>query len=60
MSPKQTARQVIDELPDDATWDEVVYKMVTRREIELGLVQKDIQRRSAKKDPAGKSPVLMS
>lgn len=59
MSPKQTARQVIDNLPDDATWDEVVYRMVTRREIELGLVQKDIQRRSAKEEPSGKSSAMM-
>lgn len=60
MSPKQTAHQVIDKLPDDATWDEVVYRMITRREIELGLVERDIQRRSTKKDPPIKTSALMS
>lgn len=42
LNPKQTAQKLIDKLPDNATWDDVVYKMITRREIELGLVGKDI------------------
>ena len=42
LNPKQTAQKLIEKLPDNATWDDVVYKMITRREIELGLVGKDI------------------
>ena len=38
---KQAARQLIDKLADDATWDDVIYEMVARREIELGLVDSD-------------------
>ena len=34
---KQQAHKLVDQLPDDATWDDVVYEMVTRREIEKGL-----------------------
>ena len=34
---KQTAHHIIDQLPTDATWDDVVYRLVERREIELGL-----------------------
>ena len=38
---KQEARDLIDNLPDNATWDDVVYEMVVRREIELGLQDSD-------------------
>ena len=34
---KQAAHQTIDQLPTDATWDDVLYSLVERREIELGL-----------------------
>ena len=34
---KEEAHRVIDRLPDDATWDDLVYEMAVRREIELGL-----------------------
>ena len=43
-NPKQAAHQLIDKLPDNATWDDVVYKMITRREIELGLADSDANR----------------
>ncbi len=43
-NPKQAAHQLIDKLPDNATWDDVVYEMVTRREIELGLADSDANR----------------
>lgn len=49
-NPKQTAHQLIDKLPDDATWDDVVYKLITRREIELGLVDRDIKSLSRDND----------
>lgn len=34
---KQVAHQLIDDLPDEATLRDVVYEIVVRREIELGL-----------------------
>ena len=41
---KQVAHQLVDQLPDNATWDDVVYEMVLRREIELGLADSDAGR----------------
>jgi len=38
---KQTAHELIDELPDDAGWDDIVYRMAVRRSIEIGLAQSD-------------------
>ena len=36
-SVKQQARKLLDELPEDVTWDEIVYELAVRRSIELGL-----------------------
>lgn len=43
-SLKQTAHRLIDQLPDDASWDDVVYEMVARREIEAGLADSEANR----------------
>lgn len=34
---KEEARKLIDELPDDATWEELEHKIYVRRKIERGL-----------------------
>lgn len=34
---KQEAKRLIDELPDDATWDDAMYKLYVRQSIEQGL-----------------------
>ena len=34
---KETARQVIDRLPDQATWDDVLYELYVKQKIEAGL-----------------------
>lgn len=34
---KQQARQLLEQLPDDATWDDVVYAFAVRRSVERGL-----------------------
>ena len=49
-NPKQAAHQLIDKLPDNATRDDVVYEMVTRREIELGLADSDANRTTPVED----------
>lgn len=36
-SIKEKARQILESLPDDATWDDVLDKLATRRAIEQGL-----------------------
>ena len=41
---KQTAHQLIDQLPTDATWDDLLYRLVERREIELGLADSEAGR----------------
>ena len=40
-SVKKAAHELIDELPDDATWDDVLYRMAVRRSIEIGLGQSE-------------------
>ncbi len=34
---KQQAHELLARLPDDASWDDVVYQMAARRSIERGL-----------------------
>lgn len=34
---KNTAHQLIDQLPEGSTWNDAIYELVVRREIELGL-----------------------
>jgi predicted transcriptional regulator len=34
---KEQARSLLENLPDDATWDDIVYELAARRSIELGL-----------------------
>jgi len=38
---KQTAHELIDELPDNAGWDDIVYRIAVRRSIEIGLAQSE-------------------
>jgi hypothetical protein len=47
---KQQARELIDKLPDNATWRDVVYEIVVRREIELGLADSDAKRTTPAED----------
>jgi hypothetical protein len=34
---KSAARQLVNSLPDDATWDDVMYRIYVRQTIEAGL-----------------------
>jgi predicted transcriptional regulator len=43
-SVKQQAHELIDKLPDSATWRDVIYEMVVRHEIELGLADSEAGR----------------
>ena len=47
---KQSAHQLIDNLPENATWDDVVYEIVMRREIEKGLADSDANRTTPAED----------
>ena len=41
---KQVAHELIDQLPENSTWDDVLYEFVMRKEIELGLADSDAGR----------------
>lgn len=36
-TPKETARRIINILPDQATWDDILYALYVRQKIERGL-----------------------
>lgn len=41
---KAEARRLIDTLPNDATWDDVMYRVYVRQCIEAGVADADAQR----------------
>lgn len=47
---KDKARELVDSLADDVTWDDIIYDMVVRKEIELGLADSDADRVSPVED----------
>lgn len=51
-NPKAIARELIDKLPDDATWDDVIYGIAARREIEMGLTDSETNRTTPVDDVA--------
>lgn len=36
-TPKETARQLIDHLPEQASWDDIMYELYVKQKIEAGL-----------------------
>lgn len=43
-SVKAEARRLVDALPDDATWNDVMYRLYVRQSIERGLKDRDAGR----------------
>jgi len=41
---KEQARQLVEELPEGATWDDLMYKIYVRQAIETGLSDSDAGR----------------
>ena len=41
---KRSAREAIDSLPDDSTWDDVIYRLYVRQKIDAGLADADAGR----------------
>ena len=38
MSPiKEEAKKLIDKLPDQATWDDIIYEFYVKKKIEIGI-----------------------
>ncbi len=38
---KEAARQLIDQLPDEVSWDDIMYELYVRQKIEQGLADID-------------------
>jgi predicted transcriptional regulator len=43
-SAKQQARELLDQLPDNVTWDEIAYRVEVHASIERGLADSDAGR----------------
>ena len=43
-SVKEAARQIIDNLPDQATWDDLMYELYVKQKIEEGLADIEADR----------------
>ena len=41
---KNEAKRLVEELPDDATWDDLMYRIYVRQSIEAGLRDSDAGR----------------
>ena len=50
LTPKQQAHELLKQMPDNVTWDEVVYELAVRRSIERGLADADAGRLSDSND----------
>lgn len=37
MTVKEAAREIIDQLPDEASWDDLLYELYVKQKIEAGL-----------------------
>ena len=44
VSAKQQAHELIDQLPDNATWDEIAYRVEVHASIERGLAEAQTDR----------------
>lgn len=44
VNAKQQAHELIDQLPDNATWDEIAYRMEVHASIERGLADSEAGR----------------
>jgi len=47
---KQAAHQLIDQLPEGSTWNDAIYEMVVRREVEQGLEDSEAGRTTTVED----------
>ncbi len=47
---KQEAQRLIEQLPDDATWDDLMYEIYVRQAIEAGLADSETGRTLAVKE----------
>lgn len=59
-SAKEAARQIIEHLPEQATWDDIMYELYVKQKIEEGLKAADergtVPHEEAKRRLLGDSP----
>ncbi len=59
-SAKDAARQIIDHLPEQATWDDIMYELYVKQKIEEGLKAADegrtVSHEEAKRRLLGDAP----
>jgi predicted transcriptional regulator len=41
---KDEVRKLLDEIPEEATWDDIMYEFYVRKKVELGLADLDAGR----------------
>jgi hypothetical protein len=41
---KQEAHRLVEQLPDNATWDDLAYEIYVRQAIEAGVIESDTSR----------------
>ena len=44
LSPLKEAREILDRLPDDSTWDDILYEIHVQQAIEAGLADSEAGR----------------
>lgn len=49
-SAKQQAHELLDQLPDNVTWDEIAYRVEVHASIERGLADSDAGRVTSQED----------
>lgn len=49
-TPKEAARQLIDHLPEQASWDDIMYELYVKQKIEEGLKDAEEGRVTAHED----------
>ena len=50
---KDEARRIVEDLPDDASWDDLMYKIYVRQAIEAGLADSEAGRTLDVRDVRG-------
>ena len=51
---KEEARRLVEKLPDDATWDDVMHEIYVRQAIEAGIADSEVGRLTSVEDVRSK------
>ena len=51
---KPEAHRLVEQLPDNATWDDLMYEIYVRQAIEAGVIESDVSRTSEAKEGRAK------